>query len=316
MVHLLGQRLLEALAVALLASIAIFSVMRLIPGDPVAQIAGQDATPEQREQVRRELGLDKSMSEQYISWIADAVQLDFGRSFQNRARVTDLIRQALPPTVELAIAGLLVTLMIGVPLGVLSGLRPGGHWDHFTTVFTIATLGVPNFVLGLLLLMLFGVELGLLPVAGRTSFLDDPVQSTKLLIMPALALGGSLAATVARFVRASLIDVTSQDYIRTAWSKGLRGRTVVLRHALRNALLPVITVVALQIGWLLGGVIVIERVFGRPGFGTVIVRAVGARDYEVLQAMLLLMVVVFILVNTLADMTYAIVDPRLRSRKA
>ena len=296
----------------LLASITIFLVIRLIPGDPAVQRAGEDATPEQVEETRRQLGLGGPLHEQYFDWLANALQGDFGRSFTRTLPVSDLLKQAVVPTLELAVAGYLFALIVGVPLGLFAGLRPGGPADYFATLFTIGTLGIPNFILGLLLLWIVGVQLDWVPVSGRVGVDEDPIGAMKFLVLPTIAVGSSLAAVLARFVRASVQEVMNQDYVRTARAKGLHDRQVVLRHVLRNALIPVITVAALQVGGLISGALVIEIVFSRPGFGGLIVGAVTGRDFPLVQAMLLVLVVVFITANTLADILYGFADPRIR----
>lgn len=312
MLPFLVSRIGQGLIVMLLASLLIFSVLRLIPGDPAQVLAGRDATPEQVEQVRRQIGLDRPAWEQYVNWLGGAVRGDFGRSFSRTVEVGTLLRGALLPSAELALAGFLFMVVVGVPLGIFAGLKPGGLPDYIATGFTMVTLGIPNFVFGLLLIWVLAVHFDLLPITGRVAINENPIEALKFLIMPTIAIGVGPAAILARFVRSSLMEALNQDYVRTARAKGLRERTVVLRHAMRNALIPVITVIALEIGWLISGAVIVEIVFVRPGFGTLIISGVQFRDYQLIQGMLVVLVTVFVAANVLADIAYGFVDPRIR----
>ena len=306
------RRFAQGLAVVVLASMLVFLAMRLIPGDPAALLAGQDATPADVEALRERLGLNDPLVAQYGSWLGGVLQGDFGESYSRRISVGRLIGAAALPSAELAVAGYFFALVIGIPLGIFAGLRPGGGPDYAATGFTMFTLGIPNFVLGILLLWVLGVILDVLPITGRVAIDEDPLEAIKFLIMPMIAVGAGTAAVLARFVRASIIETLSQDFVRTARAKGLQERTVVLRHAMRNALIPVITVAALQIGFLISGAVIVEVVFARPGFGALIISGVQSRDYQLIQGMLVVLVTVFVVVNTLADMAYGLVDPRIR----
>ena len=314
MASFLIGRFAQGVVVVLLASVLVFLVMRLIPGDPAALLAGQDATPADVEAVRERLGLNDPLVKQYVDWLSGALQGDFGRSIGRSRPVGELMRSAALPSAELAVAGYLFALAFGIPLGLLAGLKPGGVWDFIATGFTMSTLGIPNFVLGILLIWVLGVELDWFPVTGRVGMDEDPVQAIKFLVMPMIAVGAGTAAVLARFVRASIIETMNQDYVRTARAKGLQERTVVLRHAMRNALIPVITVAALQVGFLISGAVIVEVVFARPGFGSLIIAAVRSRDYALIQGMLVVLVSVFVMVNLLADIAYGLVDPRIRVR--
>ncbi len=314
MTSLIARRLGESVLVIFLASLVIFFVIRLIPGDPAELIAGDDASLQDVDEIREDLGLTDPVFVQYGNWMQDAVRGQFGQSYTRSLPVSEILKQALLPTLELAVAGYLFALVVGVPLGIFAGIRPGGAGDYIATLFTITTLGIPNFVLGLLLLWFFGAELGLLPISGRVAINEDPVEAAKFLVLPMLAVGSSLAAVLARFVRASIQEVMQQDYVRTARAKGLREWNVVLRHAMRNALIPVITVAALQLGGLISGALVVEVVFNRPGFGSLIISSVVGRDYLLLQALLALLVGIFIAANTIADIAYGFADPRIRVR--
>ena len=308
----LVRRFLQGILTVVLASILVFLAMRLIPGDPALLLVGTDASPADVERVREQLGLNEPLIEQYVSWLTGALQADFGPSIAKGTQVGTLMKGALLPSAELAVAGYVFALAFGIPLGIVAGLKPGGAGDYAATGFTMFTLGIPNFVLGLLLIWVFAVLLGWLPITGRIPINEDPVGAIKLLIMPMIAVGAGTAAVLARFVRASIMETLNQDYVRTARAKGLRERTVVMRHAMRNALIPVITVAALQIGFLISGAVIVEVVFARAGFGSLIIAGVIGRDYQLIQGMLVVLVTVFVVVNTFADVAYGLADPRIR----
>ena len=308
----LVRRFLQGILTVVLASILVFLAMRLIPGDPALLLVGTDASPADVERVREQLGLNEPLIEQYVNWLTGALQADFGPSIAKGTEVGTLMKSALLPSAELAVAGYVFALAFGIPLGIVAGLKPGGAGDYAATGFTMFTLGIPNFVLGLLLIWVFAVLLGWLPITGRIPINEDPVGAIKLLIMPMIAVGAGTAAVLARFVRASIMETLNQDYVRTARAKGLRERTVVLRHAMRNALIPVITVAALQIGFLISGAVIVEVVFARAGFGSLIIAGVIGRDYQLIQGMLVVLVTVFVVVNTFADVAYGLADPRIR----
>ncbi len=308
------NRLGQTVLVIILSSMIIFSLVRLIPGDPAELMAPEDASIEEVAAVREELGLNDPLYTQYVSWVSDAFNGDFGKSYIKNLPVRDLLKSAVIPTLEIAVAGYLFAFLVGLPIGIFAGLRPGGIADYFATIFTISTLGIPNFILGLLLLWLIGVHLHLLPISGRVGVNENPIEAMRFLILPTIAVGSSLASVLARFVRASIQEVMNQDYVRTARAKGLKEASVVLRHALRNALIPLITVAALQVGGLITGAIVVEVVFSRPGFGSLLVGAVTGRDSVMIQAMLAVFVGIFTFANMLADIAYGLVDPRIRVR--
>ena len=308
----LVRRFFEGVLVVFMASIVIFLIIRLIPGDPAQQLAGEDATPEDIEQIREQLGLNDPILSQYGNWISGVVQLDFGKSFTKRVPVRDLISQSFPATLELAVASYIFALGIGVPLGVAAAVWAKKAPDYGASMFNLFTLGIPNFVLGILLLWIFAVELDLFPVSGRVSVFEDFVAGVHRLVLPTIAAGSVIAAVLARFVRTSVAEALAQDYVRTAHAKGLQARKVVLNHALRNALIPIVTIAALQIGNLLAGAIVVEIVFTRPGFGRLIIDGINGRDYLLIQAMLAILVFLFVAANTIADITYGYLDPRIR----
>jgi len=311
--YLIG-RLAQAVPVLVLASLAVFLVLRLVPGDPADSLAGEDATPAEVDAIREELGLKDPIPVQYARWIGDLVRGDLGVSIRTGIPVSRLVKLSFPPTIELAVASYVIAILIGIPLGTIAGVRPRSIWDWSLSFYTIGTLGVPNFLLGVLLLWLFSVNLGWFPVSGRVSIFDDPIQSIKYLALPAFALGSGLAAVLARYTRTTVQEAMGQDYIRTARAKGLSPRHVVVRHALRNSMIPVVTIMALQVGGILAGAVVIERVFTRPGLGRLVVDAIQNRDYLIVQSTLVILVVIFVGVNLLADIAYGFLDPRVRRR--
>lgn len=310
-IHVL-RRLIQAVPVMLFASIFVFSILQMVPGDPANNLAGPDASDEDVEIIRERLGLDKPVPEQYLEWIGNALTGDLGDSFRSSRPVTELLKDALAPTLELTLVAFAVELIIGLVLGVMAGTRLRSAWDWGLSAFTIVGIAIPHFVLGLVLIYFVSFKLGWLPIGGRIPLTEDPVEGLRYLVLPALVLGLTGAAVLARFVRTSISQVMNQDYIRTARAKGLAGRAVVIRHALRNGLVPVVTVIALQFAALLTGSVVVENVFSRPGVGRLVVGAIQARDYPVVQGALLFLVFGFILINLMADIMYGVLDPRIR----
>lgn len=308
------RRAVESIPVLFFASLIIFGMLRLIPGDPATMIAGEDATAFEIDLIRAELGIDKSLPVQYISWLGNLFTGDFGTSFITSRTVGSLIAAKLPATLELAAAAYLLALGIGIPLGIMAGLRPRSLWDYGLSGFTMVGIGIPNFFFGIIVLLIFSVKLGWLPSAGRADLFEDPVLAIRKLILPTVALGFTFAAILARFTRSSIMDVMGEDYIRTARAKGVEEKRVVIRHALRNGLIPLVTVIGLQVGRLLAGALIIEIVFSWPGIGGLIVSSIRDRDYLVLQTLLMFLVGGFIGVNLLVDLTYIVIDPRLRNK--
>lgn len=305
------RRLLQFIPVIFLVSLIVFSMVRLIPGDPAAVMLGPTAKPEQVEQMRTRMGLDEPILSQYLIWAGRMAQGDFGKSFINDFPVSRLISQRLPATVELAVAALVVALLISAPLGILASLRQGRWPDYAAMLFSSLAMGIPNFWLGILLVLIFALRLGLLPPSGYISIFEDPVAGLKFIIMPAITLGLYIAAVFTRFIRSSVLEALQQDYVRTAHSKGLPERLVVLRHVLKNAMIPLITVFALQFGGLLGGAVITESIFDWPGLGRLLVRSILTRDYSIVQAIIMLAVIVYLGVNLCADLLYGLVDPRV-----
>ena len=298
------RRVLSFVPTLLIVSILVFLMLHLIPGDPAQTMLGLTATPEQIQTARAELGLDLPLPVQYVRFLWNALQGDFGRSITSHKPVVQEVGMRLEATVELALVAIVIATSLGVSTGLISGLRRGSWIDVASTM--IATLGVslPVYWLGLMLMLLFAVRLGWLPSAGR--------ESVKHLILPAVTLGVYSTAVISRMTRSSVVEVICEDYIRTARSKGLGQQLVIYRHVLRNALIPVVTVIGLQLGTLLSGAVITESVFAWPGIGKLAVDAIKERDYPIVQAVILLMAVTFLVVNLVVDVLYALIDPRIR----
>jgi peptide/nickel transport system permease protein len=306
------RRFLEAIPVVFLATVVIFLGMRLIPGDPALVLAGQDATPETLAAIRQENGLDKPLPVQYAVWLNNAIHADFGVSFFTHTPVATLLAQRAPATVELGVTAMLLTILLSIPTGVIAAVRNRGPLDWLVSSFNGLAVAVPGFWLGILAILLFSLALGWLPPGGRGDPLRDPALELKFLVLPAVTLALPGVAAVSRLVKSSMLEVLHDDYVRTARAKGVAETGVVLTHALRNALVPVVTLLGLQFGRLLGGAVVTESVFSWPGLGRLIRDSISNRDYAVVQATLLLLVVTFIVINLLTDVLYGILDPRIR----
>ena len=312
MIGFILRRLLQLLPVLLIASTGIWAMIYAVPGSPVAAMVGENATPEQVQEVTVRLGLDRPVHVQYGSWLVNAVQGDFGLSIQNREPVRDLIAQRIPATIQLGLAATLVGLMLGVPVAVVSALRPGSWFDRMLSGWSALALGVPTFWLGILLILLFAVQLRWLPSASNyVSVFESPWQALRNILLPALTLGVYVSGIFARFLRASLLGELKADYVRTARSKGLPERDVVGRHVMRNALLPFVTIVGLMMANFIGGTVVTESVFTYPGLGRLLIQAISTRDYPLIQGCILFILVVFVLINLLVDILYAYIDPRI-----
>ena len=309
------QRLWQMVPVMFLVSIAVFSIVHFIPGNPAQIIAGPNATPEQLQALEVRLGLDQPVWMQYLIWLRNVFAGDLGVSYINKYPVLDMISQRIPATIELAIASLIIGIVIAFPLGIGAALRPGSWFDFTVTTFSALTFAMPGFFLLVLLILLFSRELRLLPPSGRPDFFDDPGLYLKSIILPAFTLGIGVAANLARYLRSSLLEVLDQDYVRTARAKGLRDYLVLLRHALPNSLIPVVTILGLQLGDLLSGAIIVESIYAWPGVGRLTIQAIEWRDYALLQATVLFIVLAFLLVNLLTDLTYGWLDPRIRYDK-
>ena len=306
------RRLLQMILVLLLFSVVVFTVLRLVPGDPVAAQLGLEAGAEAYAQLRAEMGLDKPIYVQYLLWLQDVSQGDFGTSWRSHQSALSLIQRRFPATIWLTLASIAIGLAMSVPLGILSGVRPHSALAHFATFFSLVGIAMPSFWLGLMLLLTLAVTLRWLPPSGYVSPLTDPIAGLKFLLMPAVTLGIALAAPLTRFIRSGMLDVMNADYIRTARAKGLTGGMVILRHALKNAMLSVVTIFGVLLGSLLGGSIITESVFNWPGIGTLLLQAIQQRDYGIVQGVVLFISLIFMTVNLLVDITYAYLDPRIR----
>ena len=312
MISYILRRLLQLLPVLLVASTAIWAIIYAVPGTPVGALVGENATQEQVQAAVVRLGLDQPLATQYWNWLSRALVGDFGLSIQSREPVAGLIFQRVPATIQLGVAATLVGLLLGVPVAVLSALRPGSWLDRALSAWSALALGVPTFWLGILLILAFAVELRWLPSAsGYVPFLTSPLEAAKNLLLPALTLGMYVSGIFARFLRASLLDELKADYVRTARSKGLPERDVIGRHVMRNALLPFVTIVGLMMATFIGGAVVTEAVFTYPGLGRLLIQAISTRDYPLIQGCILFILVVFVLINLLVDVLYAYIDPRI-----
>ena len=309
----LGTRLAQVLPTLLLVSIYVFCLQQLMPGDPALVLAGEERDPQVLAQIRAELWLDRSLPIQYLHWIGNVLHGDLGFSWRIRQPVAQLIAQKLPVTLQLGAMAFIFAVGIGVPMGVLSAVKKNTFWDYLANGIGLAGLSTPNFWLGIMLILLISVHLGWLPPSGYVPLTEDWRQSLATTIMPAFVLGNAIAAVLMRHTRSAMLGVLQQDYVRTARAKGLKTSVVVLRHALRNALVPVVTLGALELGTLLSGAVLTEQVFSVPGFGKLIVDAVFNRDYPVVQGVVLVTATVYVTLNLLADVLYVLINPRMRT---
>ena len=312
MFSFLLRRLASLLPTLVLVSMLIFGLQQLLPGDPAKILAGEDQDPQLIAYLQAKLHLDEPLPVRYGYWVWGVLQGDLGESVRTQLPVLDLILQKLPVTLELAVLAFLVAVLIGIPAGVVSAVARGSAWDHGANLFALWGLSTPNYWLGILLIMLFSVQLGWLPASGYVSPFEDLAGNLAAMAMPAFVLGNAIAAVLMRHTRSAMLQVMSSDYVRTARAKGLNERTVVIKHALRNALTPIITLGALELGTLLSGAVLTEQVFTIPGFGKLIVDAVFNRDYAVVQGVVLFTATTYILLNLMADLAYFWVNPRLR----
>lgn len=313
MLAVIAKRLLQIVPTLFFVSVLIFCLQQLLPGDPALVMAGEEKDPEVIEQIRRQYRLDRPIPIQYFYWIKGVVTGDLGESMRLRVPVLDLIAQKLPVTLQLATMAMAIALLIGVSAGVVSAVKKDSWLDYVANVLALTGISTPNFWLGIMLILLFAVHLGWLPASGYVSPFEDWRQSLATTIMPAFVLGNSIAGVIMRHTRGAMLQALQSDYVRTARAKGLSGRTVVLKHAMRNALTPVITLGALEFGTLLSGAVLTEQIFTIPGFGKLVVDAVFNRDYAVVQGVVLVTATLYILLNLLADLGYILINPRLRT---
>ena len=312
MLEFLVQRAAISAVTLFVISLVVFAGVRMIPGDPARVMAGTDADEAGLAEIRDKYGLNDAVPLQYVRWLRLAVSGDLGESIRTREPVIRTVGRKLPITIELAVLSLVVAILIAIPVGVLSAVRRNSVWDYLANGASLCGLSVPSFWLGIMLILLFSVRLGVLPASGFVPLWEDPVANLKRMIMPAFVLGTALTAVLMRQTRNSMIEILSADYIRTARSKGLAGRAVVFRHAIRNGLIPVVTILGLQMGALMGGAVVTEQIFVVPGFGRLIVEAVFTRDYPLVQGVVLITASAYVGINLLVDVSYTILDPRIR----
>jgi peptide/nickel transport system permease protein len=312
MLSFVVRRLLSVVPVLLFVAVLVFMLLRLVPGDPAANLAGDTATDEQVQQIRERMGLEKPVATQFVIWLGNVVRGDFGESFFFRKQVAELIQQRLEPTLALGACALVLAVSIAVPLGVIAAFRQGSWLDRMVMGLSVLGFSVPIFVLGYGLVYVFSVQLDWLPVQGYSRIADGFWPFLERLILPSVALGTAYIALIARITRTSVLEVLNEDYIRTARAKGLTEREVLVRHALRNAAVPILTILGIGVAVLIGGAVVTESVFAIPGLGRLTVEAVLSRDFPVIQALILLFSTGYVLVNLLIDIGYAFLDPRIR----
>lgn len=308
------KRLALAVPVLLGITVVVFLLVRLIPGDVIDAMLGTEASlrPEVREQLRRTLGLDRPLYVQYFTWLGDIVQGDLGRSLRTGQPIVENLAGKLPITLELAFLSVVMSLVIAIPLGIISALRRNSVIDFVVRLLGTVGLSLPNFWLATMLILIASLYFRWGAALVYVSPLEDPIVNLQQMLLPALALALGLTAVVMRMTRSSMLEVLSRDYIRTARAKGLRERLVIYRHALRNALMPVLTVVGIQTGHLLGGAVIVEQIYGLPGLGWFLLNGIYQRDYPVVQAGVLIVAVIFVLTNLIVDLMYALIDPRIQ----
>jgi len=306
------KRLVAVIPTVFFVTVMIFCLQQLLPGDPAVILAGEDQDQNTVAYLRQKMHLDEPLPVRYGYWISGVMRGDFGESLRIQQPVRQLIQDKLPVTLELAALAMIIALLIGIPAGIVSAVAKDSAWDYLANIFALWGLSTPNFWLGILMILLFSVSLGWLPASGYVNPSEDLKANLLSMIMPAFVLGNAIAAVLMRHTRSAMLQVLNADYVRTARAKGLKENKVVLKHALRNAIMPIITLGALEFGTLLSGAVLTEQVFSIPGFGKLIVDAVFNRDYAVVQGVVLFTSTVYIVLNLLADMAYFLVNPRLR----
>lgn len=307
------NRLLVAIPTLFLISVFVFMLQKLLPGDPILVMAGESRDAETIAYLREKYRMNDPVIWQYVYWLKDVLHGDLGTSLRTGLPVTELIAQKLPVTIQLAVMAMFFAILCGIPAGVISAVKKGTIWDYLANFVALSGLSVPNFWLGILLILLISVNLGWLPASGYETPSHDPWRSLQTTLMPAFVLGTAIAGSLMRHTRSAMLSVLQQDYVRTARAKGLREKVVILQHAFRNALLPIITLSAVMFGELLAGAVLTEQIFTIPGFGKMIVDAVFNRDYAVVQGVVLVTATSFILINLLADLLYFVLNPRMRA---
>jgi peptide/nickel transport system permease protein len=311
---LILRRLVATIPVLLLVTAGVFALIHLTPGDPIDAMMAESVDDSVKRELRRDLGLDRPLYLQYATWMGRLLQGDLGRSIRNREPVIENVGRRIRPSLQLAGLAMAVSLLVATPIGIVSAARRNSTLDRFGTSFALFGICMPNFLIALLLIFVFGVTLRWLPISGYIDPLEEPWDGLRSLALPAITLGLALAAVITRTLRSSMLEALSEDYIRTARAKGLSDGAVIRRHALKNALIPVVTVLGLQLGTLIGGAVITEYVFALPGVGRLVVDAVFARDYPLVQGVVLLIAVGFIVSNLAVDLLYGWIDPRIRHR--
>jgi peptide/nickel transport system permease protein len=313
MLSFLAKRLVQLVPTLFFVSVMIFLLQHLLPGDPALAMAGEERNPEVIAQIKAQYHLDDPLVVQYFYWIKGVLSGDLGESLRVKVPVLSLIAQKLPVTIQVALMAIVIAVAIGVPAGIVSAVKKGTFWDYAANLFALWGISTPNFWLGILLIFLFSIELGWLPASGYVRPSENLRASLASTIMPAFVLGNAIAGILMRHTRSAMLQVLESDYVRTARAKGLAERSVIMKHAMRNALTPIITLGALELGTLLSGAVLTEQIFSIPGFGKLIVDAVFNRDYAVVQGVVLVTATVYILLNLLADIAYILINPRLRA---
>lgn len=311
MAYMILKKVLSIIPLLLLVSVILFVLINLLPGDAAMGMVTEGASEDYVNRVRAEMGLDKPPVTRYFDWLIGIFRGDLGKSLISNQLVSVKIAQRLPVTLEITFVAMVISILIAVPLGILSAVRRGSIFDTIGSFVSMLGIAMPPFWLGMLLVLLFSVTLNALPASGFVSFAQDPLQNLRCVIMPAASIGVAFAATVMRQTRSALLEVMQQDYVTTAYAKGLKGRVVIWKHALRNALIPVVTVITMQIGRLIGGAVVTETVFALPGIGREIVDAILSRDYPVVMGTILVVAALVVVTNTLVDVLYILIDPRI-----
>lgn len=315
MIAQIVKRILLVIPKLLAVSIILFFLINILPGDAATGMISDDTSVEYYEQLRKDMGLDRPAVERYLSWVGGILRGDLGESLINHQPVAERIAQRLPVTLELTFLAILVSIIIAVPVGILSAVKRNSAIDVGTSIFSMLGVAMPSFWLGMLLIMLFCLKLRILPASGYVAPSENLIDNLRRMILPAISVGVGFTATVMRQTRSALLEVLGQDYVLTARAKGLRERIVIWKHALRNALVPVVTIISMQIGRLIGGVIVTESVFVLPGMGSAISDAILSRDYPVVMGLILVVAAVVVLVNMLVDVLYIFIDPRISHKK-
>ena len=314
LVHFFTRRLLLAAIQVLLVATIVFSFLHMMPGDPVLLVLGTDRAPDPAAvvEMRHKLGLDQPVLKQYTTWVGNMATLNFGSSIFDGESIKNYISVRLPRTIELSVVSIIIAILIGVPIGIIAALRRGSIVDVLLTSSTVLGISLPVYVVGTLLVIIFGINLKWLPASGYVAFSKDPIQHILRLILPTITLAFGLSTSIARMTRSSLLEVLNKEYIQTVRAKGLDERGVIYKHAFRNALIPVVTVVGLQLGNLMGGTVLIEYLFNWPGLSTLLVTAVSRRDYPLVQGSILVISALFIFINLFVDILYGILDPKVR----